>query len=64
VPDRSLGSCLDPRLSGTCLEGGAGQGGGKAEAGSGLPMRGVGGQLESSRDGGNMNGDCEEPFEM
>jgi hypothetical protein len=64
VPDRSLGNCLDPGLPGTCLEIEAGQGERESEAGSGLPMRGVGGQLESSRDGGNMNGDCEEPFEM
>jgi hypothetical protein len=62
VPNRSTGSCLDPGLPRTGLEIGAGQGEGEAEAGPGLPMRGGGGQLETSRDGGNMNWDCEEPI--
>ncbi len=45
------------------MEIGAGQVEGEAEAGPGPPMRGMGGQLESSRSGGNMSGDCEEPIQ-
>ncbi len=37
VPDRSVSSCLDPELPGTCPGIRAGQGDGEAEAGPGPP---------------------------
>jgi hypothetical protein len=53
VPDRKMGSCLDPKFPGTGL-----QEGGKK--GPGLPSPGKKSQLRPSRGGETMRGDKEE----
>jgi hypothetical protein len=55
VPNRTTGSCLDPKLTRTSL-----QEGGKK--GPGLPSLDKKSQLKPSRDGETMIGDKEEPI--
>jgi hypothetical protein len=55
VPDKTVGSCLDPELPRTGLGGGL-------DAGPGTPSLKEKSQLEPSRDGRAMTRDQEEPI--
>jgi hypothetical protein len=52
VPNKEMGSCLNPGLPGTCLQKEGGEG----------PFPGEKSQLEPSRDGENMRRDRSNPF--
>jgi hypothetical protein len=57
-----MGHCLDPGLPRTCLQRGKEEGEEGSEAGSGQPSREIKDQLDSSRDGGRIMTDKEEPI--
>ncbi len=62
MPDRSVSNCLDTELPGTGLDAKEGREEKEAQAGPGSPITGGRDQLESSRDGGNIDQDREKPI--